>query len=100
MTPSLTITYVTGRKDPKIDWFFDSLDRQIEGSGVTINEVIVVSRYYLDYESLFLTQVKPKPNVWQGEHRLTKEDWWAMSNARNTALCLCKADYIAYVDDL
>lgn len=42
----------------------------------------------------------PKPTVWQGEHRLTKENWFAAANARNTALCLCKTTHIAYVDDL
>ena len=45
-------------------------------------------------------QVQPKPNVWQGDHRLTKENWFAAANARNTALCLCPSDWIAYSDDL
>jgi len=43
--------------------------------------------------------VLPKPTVWQGEHRLTKENWWAVSNARNTALCCATGDYIIWVDD-
>lgn len=44
--------------------------------------------------------VEPKPNPWQGKHRLTKEDWFAMSNARNTALCLCADPFICWIDDL
>lgn len=42
----------------------------------------------------------PKPSVWQGPHRLTKEDWFAKANACNTALCLAPDGWIAYVDDL
>lgn len=42
---------------------------------------------------------EPKPTVWQGKHRLTKDDWWAAANARNTAIALCKTDWIAFVDD-
>lgn len=41
----------------------------------------------------------PKPNVWQGKHRLTKDQWWAKCNALNTALCLCKTDWICFLDD-
>lgn len=44
--------------------------------------------------------VTPKPNVWNGPHKLTKQDWFAAANARNTALCYAKGQWIAYVDDL
>ena len=44
--------------------------------------------------------VPPKPNVWQGPYRETKENWFAVSNTRNTAICHCKTDWIAFVDDL
>ncbi len=55
-----------------------------------------------DGESLdaFIKVVKPKPNVWNGEHRLTSQDWFAASSQRNTALCLCATTHLAYVDDL
>lgn len=42
---------------------------------------------------------RPKPTIWQGPHRVTKVDWWANSNARNTGIVLCKTDYIAFLDD-
>lgn len=42
----------------------------------------------------------PKPTVWQGKHRLTSEDYFAPSNARNTAICLAEDGWIAFVDDL
>lgn len=41
----------------------------------------------------------PKPTVWQGKHRLTKEDWWAIANAKNTGICLCQTEWIAFCDD-
>jgi hypothetical protein len=37
--------------------------------------------------------------VWQGNHRLTKEDWWDISSQRNTFICLAKNDFIAFTDD-
>jgi hypothetical protein len=103
MTPSLTIAYVTGRKEPKFLWFYLSLQKQL-GKGEQ-PQIIFVSRdptlkNHTSNLNDHILAVPPKPNVWQGEHRLTKQDWWAMSNARNTALCLCRTDYIAYVDDL
>jgi hypothetical protein len=42
---------------------------------------------------------EPKPTVWQGKHRVTSQDWWAMSSARSTAVCLCETDYIMFLDD-
>jgi hypothetical protein len=41
----------------------------------------------------------PKPNIWQGQYRVTKEDWWAVSASRNTAICLCETDWICFFDD-
>ena len=43
--------------------------------------------------------VPPKPSVWQGPTRLTRDQWWAKSNAMNTAVILCQTKYIAFVDD-
>lgn len=109
----LTIAYITSRKNPRIEWFLDSLTRQVGDSWDDI-KVVIVDHYYKerhkdtipwfratqlpDQFSYFHTP--PKPSVWQGEHRLTKVDWFAASNARNTALCLAPDGWIAYVDDL
>ena len=41
----------------------------------------------------------PKPTIWQGEHRITKVDWWAKCNSMNTGICLCDTEWIAFVDD-
>jgi len=97
-----------------IEWWLDSLARQIKPEDEihiivvdfwakqratlpTVNPIQVNG--ILDHVKGFL-HVEPKPNVWQGEHRLTKDNWFAAANARNTALCLCRTDWIGYCDDL
>src|SRR4030095_12589600 len=102
---SLTIAYSTARRDPKLQWFLRSLHRETRGDYTDIRIVIIdfyaldrdkpVERFNNDFHWL-----PPKPNPWQGPHRLTKENWFAAANARNTALCLALDGYIAYVDDL
>ena len=109
MNQHLTISYCTSRKDPKIEWFLDSLYRECGGNYDGI-KIVVVSLHELplhlsssvpEIRSIInLTAVPPKPNVWQGKHRLTSTDWFAAANSRNTALCLAPDGYIAYVDDL
>jgi hypothetical protein len=99
---TLTIVYITSRPEPKIEWFWDSLHRQ-PGK---VEEVIIVDLRrnerqgpLWDHIRRHAMHVLPKPTVWQGQHRLTKSDWWAIANARNTGVCLCKTDWIAFVDD-
>lgn len=95
----LTIAYMTMRKEPKIEWFYDSLLNQVSSGDV--GRVVVVD-FWADQISVdgYIWTTPPKPNVWQGPHRLTKEDYFAAANARNTALCLAPDGWIAFVDDL
>ncbi len=113
---SLTLAYVTSRRDPKIEWFFDSLAKQLRkrelriivvdhfaeeaGRAKSIMETFSRSFAMLPEPLPKIQITYPKPNVWNGPHRLTKEDWFAMASARNTALCLCETSHICYVDDL
>jgi glycosyltransferase involved in cell wall biosynthesis len=103
---TLTIAYITFREDPKAEWFLDSLRRQMipqERIRLVIVDYHTPRTQYSSEPSLpncTIIQTPPKPSVWQGPHRLTKEDWFAASNARNTALCLAQDGYLAYVDDL
>lgn len=105
MSQHLTICYVTSRKDPKIEWFFSSLNKQLNLVGGEVPKIVLVDffcteRYY-KFESIFdICHTPPKPSIWQGKHRLTKENWFDAGNARNTGLCLAPDGYIAYVDDL
>lgn len=119
----LTIAYFTSRKEPMIEWFFRSLHRETGGNYEGIRMVIVdayappykeenYAQWLIDNpnRATFLSAckipvsqvrwVRPKPSVWQGEYRLTKEDWWAMSNARNSAVCLAEDGWILFADDL
>lgn len=103
----LTIVYVTTRKENQFHWFADSLVSQLK-EGDDISVVVVDSNLknvnrsdvFWNVEKIPLVTTPPKPSVWQGEHRLTKENWFAASNARNTGLCFAPDGWIAYVDDL
>jgi glycosyltransferase involved in cell wall biosynthesis len=107
----LTIAYFTSRKEPRLDWFFNSLHRETGGEYLGI-DIVVVDHWFRQREynvyDLWpyndgwgsLRWVAPKPTVWQGERRLTQTDWFAASNARNTAICLAPDGWIAFVDDV
>lgn len=101
---SLTVAYITSRKESKIEWFFDSLFGMASGR-IAIKIIVVdsdVNRTPLHPDMLnsgAVKSVNPKPTIWQGPHRITREDWWAKSNALNTAICLCRTEWIAFVDD-
>lgn len=102
--PRLTVAYVTARQEPNFQWFFDSLANQLgphDKVKVIIVDLLADKRNQEAYEKhgLEVRWVEPKPTVWQGKHRITKQDWWAMSNARNTAFCLCETEWIACLDD-
>lgn len=101
----LTICYTTSRINPRIEWFYKSLLRQVKPED-KIKLVIVDRNDPMRHGDLFLDApfevltTKPKPCVWQGENKLTKVDWFAAANARNTGLCLAQDGFIAYSDDL
>ncbi len=82
-------------------WFYMSLMKQCEGE---IPKIIFVStdptiENHLGKPTDGIRAVTPKPTIWQGKYRITKEDWWAKSNAHNTAIILCETEWIAFVDD-
>lgn len=114
----LTIAYLTSRKEPMFEWFAQSLHRETGGDYTGIR-ILIVDHWFEERANVWTTahtlnrygeMIKdgggvalhgpPKPTVWQGKHRLTKEDWFAASNSRNTALCHAPDGHIAYVDDL
>lgn len=108
----LTVAYMTSRPNPRFEWFTASLRRQVLESGWQLTDVnLVVVDFYADdpgrcsyindrANGFKITLTPPKPTVWQGKYRLTKRDYFAASNARNTAFCFAPDGYIAYVDDL
>lgn len=60
---------------------------------------IFVSENSPDYGYPTMFWQKPKPTVWSGPYRLTKEDWWSKSNSLNTGLCLVQTEWVAFLDD-
>lgn len=108
MIKSLTICYVTARKEPKLEWFFDSLHRETGGDYSNTKVIIVNSfcddKYHVrlrmhDGLHIDFLHTPPKPTIWQGKHRITKQDWWAKCNALNTGIALCDTEWIAFCDD-
>lgn len=101
----LTIVYITGRSEPHVDWMTADLTRQIQAGDeiyLIVVDALVRSPALLGIPlGLFRDVVvtAPKPNIWQGPHRVTAVDWWANSNARNTGIVLCKTDYAVFLDD-
>lgn len=95
---SFTVAYITGREESHLEWFRASFAREVDRFGIDWPCTIVVdARASAPTGTDLITA--PKPNIWQGQHRVTKQDWWANSNARNTAICLCKTEWIAFFDD-
>lgn len=101
----LTIVFTTARREPKIQWFLRSLHRETRGEYKDIR-IVIVDFYAQERNSPFerfntdFHWISPKPNPWNGPYRLTKENWFAAANARNTGLCMALDGYVAYVDDL
>lgn len=109
---NLSIAYFTSRKNPLIEMFFDSLDRELAGD-YTDKRIIVVDfwaeeegrKEYIaskanDDQRKVLVHVPPKPSVFQGKFRIMKDHWWDAAGVRNTALCLAPDGYLAHFDDL
>lgn len=114
----LAIVMITARREPHYDWLFDSLALQ---SGNDIVEQVILVDYYAQVcddqtEEMvqdrihsaracakqfddITTVVPPKPNVWGGPHRFTKEPWWHISESRNSGICLCRSEFISFLDD-
>ncbi len=107
MIKPLTIAFITSRTEPQFDWFVESLERRVFESKTPWSQlrVIVVDALRSDRNEFVKTKaastlhVAPKPCVWSGPQRLTKENWWAVASAKNTALCLASTEWIAFLDD-
>jgi cephalosporin hydroxylase len=106
----LTVAYFTGRQQPNFAWFIDSLRNQMETSDrldvITVdflNESRLGTSCSADWseeiKGIRQLSVPPKPNIWQGKYRITKEDYWAKSNAINTAIVMCETEWLACLDD-
>lgn len=111
----ITICYITSRQDPKFEWFARSLNREVEGLKEKIKiQVVVVDSWlrgrgkasqgramkFRTMSPFKFQHVYPKPTPWSGTFRLTKQDYFAPANARNTGICYAKGEYLVFVDDV
>jgi len=105
---SLTIGYITGRKEPHLEWTLFDLNHLAQDFDVHLIVVDALGRS--DIRELFsspvlLTSCKSfrivptKPNIWSGPHRITKQDWWSKANSLNTFFSLADTEWVACLDD-
>lgn len=107
----LTLVFMTGRRDPHLEWVLDVLARDlVDGDVIDLIVIDALDRTLVELLGaavipafprghVSITVVPPKPNIWQGKHRITSRDWWATANARNTAIVMAGYDYLAFIDD-
>lgn len=114
MSTDITIAYFTCRVDPKIEWFFRSLNREIKGDWSKVRILIIdywiqykgderyedFKKHWNIYPGCRVEHISPKPCPLQGSHRVTAKEYFAASNARNTAFLHCLTPYIVCIDDL
>jgi GT2 family glycosyltransferase len=126
----ISIVYSSSRWDSKIEWFLDALFLQTTPKDREELEIIFVDRHLWDDGVEMVTDslvdvtskwmypkrrrefidknagrfncvhLPPKPCSWQGPWRLTKEEWFAASNSRNTGIAVAKHNFLAFADDL
>lgn len=100
----LTIAYLTFRLNPRFEWFAASLKRELrtsERNQSSVQIVVIDGRHPRKLKADFsFEHHPPKPTVWQGAHRLTRRDYFAAANTRNTAFAVARGDHVAFVDDL
>ena len=111
----VSICIVTGRKEPHVDWIVDGLATQLrpdddvdlliidalahdpkERPAVGERELAILRRWPCTYVA---RAMPPKPTIWAGPHRVTARDWWSKSSSINSAICLARHDYVAFLDD-
>lgn len=104
---NLTVVFVSNRDKPMLPWLVESLHSQTSKQD-SISVIYVHPKndesgwfglFGNDLSSTAVKCVQPKPTFWSGQNRLTKADWWSKSNSLNTGICLCKTDWVSFVDD-
>ena len=113
---NFTVAYFSNRREPHFEWFIDALFSQ--SSDLNETQLVLVDYWLapghphrplegrIDKMAKLVNgrcsfhHMPPKPTPWQGKHRQTSHDWFAASNARNTALIVADGRTFVGVDDL
>lgn len=110
----ITFVYTSCRKEPKFEWFVDSLYNQVIEEKFDISKIeIIMVDFEVQYDESRLqtmknvvkdrfkfTHVPSMPSPWQGKNRLTSKNCFSASLARNTGICYASFDYVFFIDDL
>lgn len=92
---TFTVAYITSRFEPEFHWLYDSVRRESDCPVI----VIAQENFPVNPPLENVAFHDPKPTVWSGPHRLTKQAWWSKSNSLNSAICLCRTDWLMFCDD-
>lgn len=113
----LTFVTCTARREPRFDWAADSLARSLASYHIDHEWIVVDDILWHDpgrvnqlgaavfaanctYEvKLNVKHITPKPSPWRGPYRITSKDYFALNNARNTAICHATGDHVVFFDD-
>ena len=113
----ISIIFITFRENCKFDWFIQSLIKQSDENIRSLIRIVIVDGFlqYLNNteenirrlyfselinSKFYFVHVVPKHTPWQGKYKVTKDDYFAAANTRNTGVCFAKHPYIAFHDDL
>lgn len=102
----ISIIYSSNRIEPKFEWFIQSLWGQTTPQERADIEVIFIDyckeeRGHIEVNGEFkIIHSKPKDNIYQGDKRKTKGEYFSPASARNTGVLLSSGDYIVFVDDV
>jgi glycosyltransferase involved in cell wall biosynthesis len=109
----LSFIFITCRKEPKFEWFVDSLYNQVVENSFDPSKIqIVLVDFDLQYDEsrkekyqtmvgdrFNFVHVPPKPSPVQGPYKVTSKNYFSASNARNTGVCYAKNPYLLFIDD-
>ena len=108
------IIYLTGRREPCVNWLLEGLGQQAEKADkITLVVIDQLKAWEADRGLAALgvgalpacvdcvLHFAPKPNPWSGPARLTSREWWSKSNSANTGIVRAPADvdYLVFMDD-